>query len=179
MTARQPVDERNLDGYGAPLIAWDRVGARFDQGFEQAPGQGGPNRHTCWLTTVTPDGRPHSRPLGALWLEDAFWFTSGPGTRKAKNLAANPRCSISVASDDFDLVAEGEAVKVEDQPTLEKLAAAYDDGGWPASARDGALWAEYSAPSAGPPPWHLYRLVPDTIYAFGASEPYGATRYRF
>jgi hypothetical protein len=45
MTAQQPVDERNLDGYGAPPIAWDRVRARLDAGFSQAPDTGGPNRH--------------------------------------------------------------------------------------------------------------------------------------
>ena len=179
MTARTPVDERNLDGYGAPMIPWDRVGARIDQGFDQAPDQGGPNRHTCWVTTVRPDGRPQTRPVGALWLDDAFWFTSGPGTAKSRNLAANPSCTISVATHDFDLVAEGTAARVDDQATLERLAAAYDAGGWPASARDGALWAEYSAPSAGPPPWHLYRMTPETIFAFGAAEPYGATRFRF
>ena len=179
MTAMKPVDERNLDGYGAPLIPWEKVGARIDQGFAQAPEEGGPDRHTCWVTTVRPDGRPHSRPVGVLWLDDVFWFTSGPGTRKARNLAANPRCSVSVATHDFDLVAEGEAVKVSDQATLERIAAAYNDEGWPASARDGGLWAEYSAPSAGPPPWHVYRMTPDTVFAFGASEPYGATRYRF
>lgn len=45
--------------------------------------------------------------------------------------------------------------------------------------RDGAFYAEYSAPSAGPPPWYLYRVTPATVYALGTAEPYGATRFRF
>jgi hypothetical protein len=39
------------------------------------------------------------------------------------------------------------------------------------------LTAEYSAPSAGPPPWHVYKIAPSTVFAFGTAEPYGATRF--
>jgi hypothetical protein len=35
----------------------------------------------------------------------------------------------------------------------------------------------YSAPSAGPPPWHVYRIKPATVYAFGTAEPGGATKF--
>jgi hypothetical protein len=42
--------------------------------------------------------------------------------------------------------------------TLERLAAVYRTGGWPASVEGDGLTAPYSAPSAGPAPWHLYRL---------------------
>src|SRR5262249_49356502 len=53
--------------------------------------------------------------------------------------------------------------------------------GWPARADDTglALTAEYSAPSAGPPPWHVYRLTPHTATAVGTVEPGGATWWRF
>ena len=59
----EPKSEHNLDGYGAPLIPWSKIRDRLDQGFTQEPEKGGPNRHTCWLTTVRPDGRPHVMPL--------------------------------------------------------------------------------------------------------------------
>jgi hypothetical protein len=39
------------------------------------------------------------------------------------------------------------------------------------------LTAEYSAPSAGPPPWNVYRIVPSTVFALGTAEPYGAARF--
>lgn len=39
------------------------------------------------------------------------------------------------------------------------------------------LTAEYSAPSAGTPPWWLFRIEPDTVYAFGTDETSGATKY--
>jgi hypothetical protein len=48
-------------------------------------------------------------------LEDSNYFTSGPGTRKARNLANDPRCVMTIATHESDLVVEGEAVKVTDQ----------------------------------------------------------------
>src|SRR2546429_3661978 len=105
----EPKSEQNLDGYGAPLIPWSKIRDRLDQGFTQAPEQGGPNRHTCWLTTVRPDGRPHVMPLGAEWVDGAFYFTSGATTRKAKNLALFFFFFFSGAAHDFDLVMEGRA----------------------------------------------------------------------
>jgi hypothetical protein len=49
MAAKEPTAERNLDGYGAPVIPWTKVRERLEAGVTQAPGTGGPNRHTCWL----------------------------------------------------------------------------------------------------------------------------------
>jgi len=84
-----------------------------------------------------------------------------------------------MATEPFDLVVEGEARQVTDDATLKRIADAYAKQGWNATVRNGALTAEYSAPSAGPPPWHVYRLTPATVYALGTAEPYGATRWRF
>ena len=120
-------------------------------------------------------------PLGALWVDGAFYFTSGATARKAKNLAHNPHAVISVATHDFDLVLEGKAVKVTDRATAQRIAEEYRADGWPASVTDGeaSLTADYSAPSAGPPPWDIYKLTPETVFALGTAEPYGATRWRF
>ena len=112
-------------------------------GFTQAPGTGGPDRHTCWLGTVGSDGRPHVVGVGVFPSETGWYFTSGPGTRKSRNLAHDPRCTISVALDDFDLTVEGTAVRVTDEAELERFAAVAREGGWPAEARDGAVWAEF------------------------------------
>jgi hypothetical protein len=179
MATEKPTATRNLDGYGAPVIPWDKVRSRLDSGWTQAPETGGPNRHTSWLATTNPDGSPHVMPLGALWIDGFVYFTSSPDAVKARNLVKNPACSVSVSTADFDLIIEGEASRVTNAPELERLAAEYRDGGWPAQVESGAVTAPFSAPSAGPPPWYVYKLVPDTIYALGASEPYGATRFRF
>lgn len=175
----QPLEEKNLDGYGAPPIAWSRVRERLEQGITQSPGSGGPGRHTSWLATVRPDGRPHIMPVGTLWADDAFYFNAGPATRKAKNLAHNPHCVITIATHDFDIVVEGVAAKVTDEASLQRIASVYAASGWSPTVRNGALYAEFSAPSAGPPPWEVYKVKPTTIFALGTAEPYGATRWRF
>jgi hypothetical protein len=44
--------------------------------------------------------------------------------------------------------------------------------------KDGAFTAEFSAPSAGPPPWALYVLTPSVAFGVATAEPWGATRWR-
>ena len=176
---KEPISKRNLDGYGAPIISWGKVHKRLQEGITQGPKTGGPDRHTFWLATVNPDGRPHVMPVGILYVEDAFYFNAGPKTRKAMNLARNPNCVITIATYDFDLVAEGPATKIVDSVRLKRIADEYAKVGWtPTVVKDG-LTANYSAPSAGPPPWHVYEVKPETIFALGTSEPYGATRWSF
>src|SRR5881398_798071 len=102
------------DLYHSPLLDWPAIEARLRAGLSQAPGTGGPDRHTCWLTTLNPDGGPHVTGIGAIWAEGSFWFETGRTTRKGRNLARDPRCAIAVATHDFDLVVEGDAELVTD-----------------------------------------------------------------
>jgi hypothetical protein len=171
------VTQRNLDGYGAPEIEWVRVRDVLARQLPQAPGTGGPRRHTAWLTTINPDGGPHVMPLGIIAVDGTWYFSSGLRTRKSRNIARDPRCVVNVATEPFDLVIEGRAERVSDQTELRTVAGAYAAGGWPAQVDGDALTADYSAQSAGPPPWHVYRIVPSTVFALGTSEPFGATRF--
>ena len=75
--------------------------------------------------------------------------------------------------------APGEARRVSDTPTLEALAAIYREAGWPVEVDGEVFTAPFSAPSAGPPPWHLFRLTADTVFGVASAEPHGATRWRF
>jgi hypothetical protein len=76
------MDEQNLDIYGHEPIPWSRALKQLEaQAREEGSGQ------TCWLATAGSDGRPHLAAVGALWLDDQFYFTSGPRTRKAKTSA--------------------------------------------------------------------------------------------
>jgi hypothetical protein len=49
---------------------------------------------------------------------------------------------------------------------------------WQVTVRDGALWGE-GAPTAGPPPYHVYVITPTAAFGFGTDETFGATRWRF
>ena len=165
------MEQNNLDIYGHDPIPWSRaLDALAAADSEQT---------SHWLATVGPDGRPHVAAVGALWVDDRFYFTSGAGTRKSKNLAKNPSCVISVALKGLDLSVDGTAVLVTDEPTLHRLAKLYAAKGWPASVSNGALTAEYSAPSAGPAPWNLYVVNPTAAVGVATAEPHGATRWRF
>ena len=134
---------------------------------------------TFFIGTCRPDGRPHAAGVGALWFDGDLYFTGGPGTRKARNLAASPVCTISARLARIDLVLEGEATWVVDRPTREQVAGMFRTGGWPAEVEDDAFTAPFSAPTAGPPPWHLYRFTFHTAVGVATEEPYGGTRWRF
>jgi len=169
------------DLYHLPPIEWSVIADRLDRGVTQAPRSGGPDRHTCWLATINRDGSPHVTGVGAIWFEGTFWFETGQGTRKGKNLARDPRCTLSVATDEFDLVVDGEAEPVTDPDLVATMAAQWNGAGWPARVDESgtALTAEYGAPSAGPPPWTVYRLRAQRATGLLVVDPGGATRWQF
>ena len=153
MPDREPIETTNLDTiYGSQTIPWSRPRDRL------AVRALGPEAH-FFLGTVRPDGRPHAAGIGAAWFDGDLYFQCGPETRKARNIASNPDCTISGSLPSMDLVFEGEARRVTDAPTLEAIAALYREGGWPVQVDGDAFTAPYSAPSAGSPPWHLFRLT--------------------
>jgi hypothetical protein len=177
------MDVKNLaDLYELGAIAWSRIETRLDQGLTTAPGTSGPDRYSTWLATINPDGSPHVTGIGALWVDGAFWFETGRQTRKGRNVARDPRCSLSFAADEFDLTVDGMAGLVTDPDTVAKMAGLWSaDGGWPCRVDESgaALTAPFSAPSAGPPPWYVYRVEPTRATAVLTVEPGGATAWEF
>jgi len=172
MSEREPTQATNPDRYGSPDLPWSRA-------REALTNEPRSRNVTFFLGTVGPDGKPYAAGVGALWQDGCLYFTSGPGMRKARNLATNPNCTFSVGLEGIDLALEGTAARVTDGPTLELLAGRYREGGWPAEVAGDALTAPYSAPTAGPPPWHLYRFSPRVINGLATAEPYGAARWVF
>jgi hypothetical protein len=69
---------------------------------------------------------------------DTLYFVSGPQTRKARNLAADGRCSFAISLPDLDLVLDGTTARVTEPDTLARVARGYDDRGWPLQV-DGGL----------------------------------------
>jgi general stress protein 26 len=132
--------EKNLDIYGDAPIPWSRALDQLDDVSA---------KKTYWLATARPDGRPHVAGVGAWWIDGKFYFTSGDGTRKSRNLAENPTCVISVALPTLDLAIEGTAATVTDEATLQHLAERYAAQGWPASVGEGAITAPTARPAPG------------------------------
>ena len=169
---REPVETKNLDIYGDPVLPWSRARDVLDAIDPRA-------LITWFLGTSGSDRRPHAAGVGALWVDGDLYFTSGDGTKKSRDLAANPSASIAVSLEGIDLVFEGVVQRVTDRPTLDVVVKAYNDSGWPATVEGDAFTAEYSAPSAGPPPWRLYRLAFDRVIGVASAEPHGATIWTF
>lgn len=132
-----------------------------------------------WLATVRPDGRPHVVPLLAVWRDGVLFFAAGAATRKARNLADDPRCVVATERPDLHLIVEGTAARVTETADLRRLAGAYAAKyGWEVEVRAGAFHAD-GAPTAGPPPYDLYAVAPTAVFAFGADETIGAVRWTF
>jgi nitroimidazol reductase NimA-like FMN-containing flavoprotein (pyridoxamine 5'-phosphate oxidase superfamily) len=135
-----------------------------------------------WLATVHPTGRPHVRPVLAVWLDGALYSTSTEASRKGRNLVADPRCTVTARADIMDVVLEGTATQVTSQGTLHMVAEAYRSKyNWPVTVTDGAFDAPYGAPTVGPSPYHPYEITPATVFGFGTADEYAGrtTRYRF
>ena len=123
------------------------------------------------------DGRPHVTPLVAVWQDGALYFCTGPTEQKANNLAHNAQCILTTGcnafSEGLDLVVEGEAKQVRDEPLLHRLAAQwktkYD---WPFDVRDGAFYGDGGRAD-------VYEVKPAKVLGFGKGDPFSQTRWHF
>ena len=156
-----------IPGYGLSdndgLLPWSWAEARLSEA------------HTYWLTTVRPDGRPHVMPVWGVWLDGRFYFTTGAETRKAKNLASEPRCVVSAGkgTDDEAVVLEGRAAIETDAVTLEKAAQVYNTKyDWSLQVRDGGVYDETG--NGGP----MFAVTPEVVFGFG-EEFNSSTRWGF
>ena len=62
------------------------------------------------LATVSVGQNPYAlvAAFGAAWHDGDLYFQSGPATRKARNVAANPACTVSASLPGIDLNGDGE-----------------------------------------------------------------------
>jgi hypothetical protein len=132
-----------------------------------------------YLGTVRTDGRPHVTGIAPAWFDGDVYLVTGLNTLKAKNLAARPDCTLVMRLPGFDVTLNGRAEVIRDPQLLETLAAAYREDGWPLEVKDGAMVAPYSAQTAGPPPWHLFRVRFKEAIVLRTQEPGGAMKWRF
>ncbi len=91
-----------MPGYGLPeskkgLLPWKWAEQRLRKS------------HNYWITTVKPDGSPHTMVVWGLWMDGAFLFSTGRRSRKARNLAKNKRCVVCTEHAEEAVVVEGVA----------------------------------------------------------------------
>lgn len=167
-TERAPRNEGSLVDGKTATTPWALARERLTN---PAPGQ------TSWLATVRPDGSPHLMPINAFWIDDALHFVVGEGTRKARNLAADDRCVIATGNltlPSLDVVAEGHAAPLTDEAAVGRIAKVLSDHGWPLEVRGDRVYGP-NAPTAGPPPYTIYRMVPSK--AFGLPGMFGMDKF--
>jgi PPOX class probable F420-dependent enzyme len=120
-----------------------------------------------WVSTTRPDGRPHAMPVWGLWHDDAFYFSTAPASRKARNLDANPAVVVHLESGDEVVILEGRAAQVTDEDLLRRLSEDY-------STKYG-FGVTFTAEGRG-----LLVVTPREAYAWREQDfPATATRFAF
>jgi len=104
-----------MPGYGiepaeSGLLPWPWAQQRLEQA------------HNYWVATAGPDGEPHLAAVWGVWVDDAFYFSSGANSRKVRHLMSRPQCSVAPEGGAEAIVVRGEA-QLAEQP--EKATAAY------------------------------------------------------
>jgi len=155
---------------GAKALPWSKARRQLQEA------------EVLWLSTVTPEGRPHVVPLIAVWLDDAIYFSTSVGERKEKNLRSNTHVTIATGNnaltEGLDIIVEGEATVVHDIAKMRRLARAYVakyGEGWRLPGLEGVL---------------TYKVTPSKAFGFGRrdghiglpsgeGEMFTQTRWRF
>jgi hypothetical protein len=140
-----------------------------------------------WIATVRPSGQPHVVPLMAVWADGAMHVSTGVDEQKARNLAANPRCTLSTGrntmDEGLDVVLEGDAERVTGRDRLERLrdmwVAKYGELWRFGVSDDGFHHPDQDALEAGVASRVLVVAIrPDRVYAFRKGATFSQTRYR-
>ena len=160
----EPVASRpSMPGYGilpanagGGLLPWDWAVERLQRA------------HNYWVATTRPDGSPHLAAVWGVWFDGAVCFSTGGRSRKARNLAADPRVAVHLESGDDAVMLEGTA----ERPSLD-------------AAAHGRVVAAYAAkydmkPEDLPGPEGWYALRASRAFAWQERDfPNTATRWRF
>ncbi|MGD0054915.1 MAG: pyridoxamine 5'-phosphate oxidase family protein [Acidimicrobiales bacterium] len=137
-----------------------------------------------WITTVRRDGRPHVTPLVGVWGEGALHFCTGSAEQKTLNLQGNPHVVLATGSisweSGLDVVVEGDAVRVDDDERLGRLAELWSlkwDGRWNYDVRDGAFWHPEGWEDT-PSPVLVFAVKPTKVLSFSEGS-FSQTRHLF
>jgi Pyridoxamine 5'-phosphate oxidase len=77
-------------------LAWSSVADRLH------------SARSLWLTTTAPDGPPHAVPVWGAVLDGVLHVYTSRGTRKARNVAAEPRVVVHLPDAEDVLIVDGE-----------------------------------------------------------------------
>jgi PPOX class probable F420-dependent enzyme len=126
--------------------------------------------HDYWVATVRPDGRPHVMPVWGSYHRGRLWFSSGRRSRKARDIEADPRCTVTTDDPRNPVVVDGVAARVIDPDEI---------GGFVA-AMNGKYEAGMTADFQDPEVNGTYAVTPERVIAISEGDFTGSpTRWRF
>ncbi|HVM64381.1 MAG TPA: pyridoxamine 5'-phosphate oxidase family protein, partial [Acidimicrobiales bacterium] len=150
----------HMPGYGVPegpdgMLPWSFAEERLTAS------------HDYWLATARPNGPPHVMPVWGAWTGGRFWFSTDQGSRKARNLRADPRCTVTTDNARQPVVLDGvaEAVVRRDEISAfaDELSRKYAEDWAPevytVDFFDGSLGGGAT-----------YRVVPTSVFALDADR---------
>lgn len=160
MTADRPF----MPGYGilpadqgSGLIPWAEAERRLSAA------------HDYWVATVRPDGAPHAMPVWGVWLDGRIWFSSGLRSRKARNLAADPRCTVTTDDARNPVVVDGTAERLTDDASIAAFVAAVN------AKYDAAVTTDFQDPEVN----GTFAVRPARVIALSGADFTGSpTRWR-
>jgi general stress protein 26 len=124
-----------------------------------------------WVATVSADGAPHLMPVWGVWHGGRLWFSSGGRSRKVRNIAAAPRCTISIEDALSPVILSGVATITTDRAdirTFVEVGNAKYEGGY------------YSEEFLDPATNATVKLAPEWAFALRHDDFSGSpTRYTF
>jgi len=97
----------DIPGYGMPKT----LKGALSWGWAQKQLQ---NSRQYWISTVRPNGTPHTMIVWGLWMKGIFCFSTGKQSRKARNLAKNSNCTVGTDDSAAAVIVEGQAEPVTD-----------------------------------------------------------------
>lgn len=159
----QPVDRTTT-------IGWNKALDRLTEGG------------TFWLTTTVDGVRPHTRPVFAVVANGALCTATSAAAIKMTGLRRGAPVSLATSCDGLDFVWAGTPSQVTDIDALCEVVIAYRRTyGWEVEIDGEGLLAPYGAPTAGPPPYLVFRIEPVTVHAVGTDPTFAgcSTRWEF
>jgi hypothetical protein len=161
-----PVSDRPvMPGYGvlpadqgSGLMPWAEVERRLTAA------------HDYWVATARPDGRPHVMPVWGVWLDGRLWFSSGLRSRKARNLAADARCTVTTDDAQNPVVIDGVSRQVTDHADIAAFVDAVN------AKYGGGVTVEFLDPAVN----GTFAVRPERVIAMSHDDFTGSpTRWRF
>ena len=143
---------------GSGLIPWEEAERRLSVA------------HDYWVATVRPDGSPHVMPVWGVWLAGRVWFSSGLRSRKARDLEADPRCTVTTDDARDPVVVDGVAERLTGPADIAAFVAAVN------AKYDSDISVDFQDPEVN----GTYAVRPVRVIAISGADFTGSpTRWRF